>query len=63
MFGDEQVLLSGSEDGLQRASIIYPTQNCKTVWMHIFPLKSKIMTFKIQIPMRSNIAVGNTLLE
>jgi hypothetical protein len=41
------------------ASFLWIVQHCKTVWMEISPVTSKVMAFKAPAPIKSNIAVDN----
>jgi hypothetical protein len=60
LFAYDQVLLSDSEDDLQRT--LHTLHNItKQFGMKICPLKSKVMGLKRQIPMRSKIVLDNTI--
>jgi hypothetical protein len=62
LFSDDQVILPDSEHELQIA--LYTLHNTTEQFgMNIFPLKSKIMAFKGQVPIQSKIATDNITVK
>jgi hypothetical protein len=62
LFADEQVVISNSEDNLQRG-LHALHQTVQTFGMAISHQKTKIMAFKGTEPIRSKIVIDNMVLE
>jgi hypothetical protein len=62
LFSDDQVLLSESEDDLQTALYIL-IKNIRQFGTKISPLKSTVMTFKVEVPVRSKNVIDTRVLE
>jgi hypothetical protein len=57
LFTDDHILLSDSEDNVQRA--LYTLHTTEQFGMEISPLKSKVMAFKRQVPIRCKTVIYN----
>jgi hypothetical protein len=62
LFASGQVILSDSERNLFTESVMI-FNNIKQLRMKISPLKSKVMSFKGQVPIISKVVMFNTILE